>query len=77
VTYTGGKAKISEHGGSSNDDRNVILLVSNSRISATTFTGMVETRQIAPTILQALGINPNLLQAVLQEKTQALPGLDY
>jgi predicted AlkP superfamily pyrophosphatase or phosphodiesterase len=77
VTFTGGKAKISEHGGFSNDDRNVMLLVSNSRISPSIYTSQVETRQIAPTILQALGINPNLLQAVLQEKTQVLPGLDY
>jgi hypothetical protein len=77
VTYTGGMAKISEHGGSSNDDRNVILVVSNSRLSATTFTGTVETRQIAPTILKALGIDPNQLQAVLQEKTEVLPGLVY
>jgi hypothetical protein len=77
VTFTGGKAKVSEHGGFSNDDCNVVLLVSNNRISAATFTSQVETRQIAPTILMALGINPSLLQAVLQEKTQVLPGLDY
>jgi arylsulfatase A-like enzyme len=77
VTFTGGKAKISVHGGFSNDDRNVMLLVSNSRISPSIYTSQVETRQIAPTILMALGINPNLLQAVLQEKTQVLPGLDY
>ena len=77
VTFTGGKSKISEHGGFSNDDRSVILLVSNSRLSATTLTSQVETRQIAPTILQALGLNPNLLQAVLEEKTLALPGLVY
>jgi hypothetical protein len=77
VTYTGGHKKISEHGGSSYDDRNVILLVSNSRISGTTVTSQVETRQIAPTILKVLGIDPNSLQAVLQEKTQILPGLPY
>ena len=75
VTFTGGMAKISEHGGFSNDDRNVMLLVSNSRIPSATFTSQVETRQIAPTILQVLGINQNLLQAVLQEKTQVLPDL--
>jgi len=33
--------------------------------------------QIAPTILQVLGINPNPLQAVLLEKTLVLPGLPY
>ncbi len=65
VTYTGGKAKISEHGGFSNDDRNVMLLVSNIRIPHATVTSQVETRQIASTIVQVLGQNPNLLQAVL------------
>jgi hypothetical protein len=33
--------------------------------------------QIAPDILQVLGINPNLLQAVLLLKTGVLPGLPY
>src|SRR5262249_23660977 len=67
VTFTGGKSKISEHGGFSNDDRNVVLIVSNSHLPATTFTSQVETKQVAPTILKALGLDPNLLQAVLQE----------
>ena len=77
VVYTGGKAKVSEHGGFSNDDRNVLLIVSNSRISPATATGQVETRQIAPTILQVLGLDPNALQAVRKEGTVALPGLIY
>jgi len=77
VTFTGHKSKIAEHGGFSNDDRNVVLLVSNSHLSATTFTSQVETKQVAPTILKALGLDPNSLQAVLQEKTPVLPGLDY
>lgn len=34
---------------------------------------MVETTQIAPTILKLLGLNPNSLQAVLIEHTRALP----
>lgn len=77
VVYTGGKGKISEHGGFSNDDRNVLLLVSNNRISPSEVTGQVETRQIAPTILQILGLDPNALQAVRKEQTQSLPGLPY
>jgi arylsulfatase A-like enzyme len=36
----------------------------------------VETKQIAPTILKALGINPRELQAVELEKTHSLPGVD-
>jgi hypothetical protein len=35
----------------------------------------VETRQVAPTILQALSINPIELGAVVQENTNALPGI--
>jgi hypothetical protein len=35
----------------------------------------VETTQVAPTILQLLGLDPNSLQAVQQEGTQVLPGL--
>jgi hypothetical protein len=77
VTFTGGKSKVSEHGGFSNDDRNVMLLVSNINMSPATVTGPVETRQIAPTILQVLGRQPSLLQAVSLEKTQVLPGLPY
>jgi hypothetical protein len=34
----------------------------------------VETTQIAPTILQLLGLDPSSLQAVKDEGTQVLPG---
>jgi hypothetical protein len=77
VIYTGGKAKISEHGGFANDDRNVMLVVSNPGLAASTYTGQVETRQIAPSILQALGLDPTQLQAVQQEGTVELPGLPF
>jgi hypothetical protein len=77
VVYTGHKAKIAEHGGFANDDRNVLLLVSNPALKPSTFGGQVETRQIAPTILNALGLNPNQLQAVQQEGTTELPGLPF
>ncbi|MGO9125675.1 MAG: alkaline phosphatase family protein [Terriglobales bacterium] len=77
VIYTGGKGKVAEHGGFANDDRNVLLLVSNPALQPSTFNGQVETRQIAPTILNALGLNPNQLQAVQQEGTTELPGLPF
>jgi len=77
VVYTGGKKKVSEHGGFANDDRNVLLLVSNPALKPSTFNGQVETRQIAPTILNALGLNPNQLEAVQQEGTTELPGLPF
>jgi len=40
-------------------------------------TSTVETMQVAPTILKALGLDPNALQAVRIEGTQGLPGLDF
>jgi hypothetical protein len=36
----------------------------------------VETTQVAPTILEALRLDPNELDAVQDEGTQVLPGLD-
>jgi hypothetical protein len=77
VTYTGGKKKIAEHGGFSNDDRNVLLLVSNDRINPAVVNSQVETRQIAPTVLKLLGLDPNALQAVREEGTEVLPALPY
>jgi arylsulfatase A-like enzyme len=75
VVYTGKQKKVAEHGGFAHDDRNVMLLVSNPELPATTFTGSVETRQIAPTILGALGLDPDRLQAVQMEHTQPLQQL--
>jgi hypothetical protein len=77
VIYTGGTAKVSEHGGFAYDDRNVLLIVSNPNYKSTTFLDQVETRQIAPTIVKALGLDPNLLDAVQSEHTQTLPGLPF
>ncbi len=74
VTYSGSTKKLAEHGGFSHDDTNVIMLLSNPGLTATTFTDGVETMQVAPTILQVLGLNPQSLQAVQQEGTQVLPG---
>jgi hypothetical protein len=77
VVYTGGTKKVSEHGGFAIDDRNVLLIVSNSSFSPKLFTGAVETRQVAPTILQALGYDPSALLAVQKEGTEVLPGLPF
>ena len=75
VTYSGSSKKLAEHGGFSHDDTNVIMLVSNPSIPASTITTPVETMQVAPTILQALGLNPSSLQSVVAEGTQVLPSL--
>jgi hypothetical protein len=77
VVYTGGMAKVAEHGGLAYDDRNVLLIVSNPRYKSSTYIDQVETRQIAPTILKALGLNPSELQAVQIEHTETLPGLPF
>ena len=75
VVYTGSSKKQSEHGGFAWDDTNVMLLVSNPDIKARTIHSFVETTQVAPTILQILGLDPNKLDAVRKEGTPVLPGL--
>lgn len=72
VIYTGG-SKLAEHGGFADNDRNVALLVAGPSMSGRIVDDVVETRQIAPTILRALGLNPRALQAVQQEGTAVLP----
>jgi type I phosphodiesterase/nucleotide pyrophosphatase len=77
VVYTGGKKKIAEHGGSAHDDFNVILLVAHPEMESDVVASPVQTTQIAPTILRALGIEPSQLQAVRHEHTRTLPGLPF
>jgi hypothetical protein len=77
VTYSGSKAKQAEHGGFSHDDTNVMILLSNPSFSSATIKSPVETMQVAPTILKALGLNPNALDGVRIEGTQSLPGLPF
>jgi hypothetical protein len=76
VTYSGSKAKQSEHGGFAHDDTNVVLLVSNASFEGKTVRSGVGTAQVAPTILKALGLDPWQLYAVRQEGTPVLPYLD-
>lgn len=73
VIYTGHQGKVAEHGGFAQDDRNVVMLLSNPRFSQKTITLPVETRQVAPTVLKALGLDPASLQAVQKEGTAVLP----
>ncbi len=75
VTYSGSTKKQAEHGGFAHDDTNVMMLVSNPGLHANTVTIPVTTMQVAPTILQALGLNPAALQAVQIEGTEVLPKL--
>ncbi|HTC67703.1 MAG TPA: alkaline phosphatase family protein [Candidatus Acidoferrum sp.] len=76
VIYTTSKRKQEEHGGFAHDDTNVIMLLSNPKFTAKTVTGPVETMQVAPTVLKALGLDPSALQAVKIDGTQVLPGVN-
>jgi len=73
VVYTGSSMKLSEHGGFAHDDTNVMLLLSNPSFTAASWNTGVETAQVAPTILQALGISTSELQGVQMEGTVVLP----
>jgi Type I phosphodiesterase / nucleotide pyrophosphatase len=77
VVYTGG-SKIAEHGGANAADRNVpIMVYAPGAVQPGTSRQWVETTQIAPTILQLLGLNPEALEAVQIEGTEVLPGIAH
>jgi hypothetical protein len=75
VIYTTSGAKDMEHGGFAPDDGHVALLVSHPSLSKKTSTEKVQTTQVAPTVIQALGLDTELLDAVENEGTEVLPGL--
>ena len=72
VIYTGSTKKLSEHGGFAHDDTNVVMLFANPNFTPRTVSALTETTQVAPTILQALGLDPQALQSVKEEGTAAL-----
>lgn len=73
VTYSNSTSMIGDHGGFAHDDNNVVLLVTNPGFTAQTVSDGTTTMQVAPTILQALGLDPSLLDAVRAEGTAVLP----
>ncbi len=73
--YTASTAKNAEHGGFSFGDTNVGLIVSNPSFSHRIVKTPVTTAQVAPTILQSLGIDPGELKSVQKEGTPVLPFL--
>jgi hypothetical protein len=73
--YTGSTAKNAEHGGFNYSDTNVGLVVSNPGLSARTVKTPVASSQVAPTLIKALGIDPEKLNAVRIEGTKVLPFL--
>jgi hypothetical protein len=76
--YSHSGAKVAEHGGFAAPDTHVALLVVNGGAASQTGPDYnndpVQTAQIAPTILEMLGLNANGLDAVKAEGTQPLPG---
>ncbi len=77
VVYTGGTAKIAEHGGADYEDRAVPLVVdAPGAVTPGAFSTQLETTSIAPTILKLLGFSPSALQAVRIEGTPVLPGVN-
>src|SRR5271166_999100 len=77
VVYTGSSKKLAEHGGFSHDDTNVIMLFSNPAFKPSSINTPVTTMQVAPTVLKALGLDPNQLQSVQQEGTAVLPATQF
>lgn len=72
VIFTGG-SKIAEHGGFNEDDVHTALLVSFDDLDAMTVSAATSNQQVAPTIVKALGFDPNELQAVQLERIAPLP----
>jgi hypothetical protein len=75
VVYTSSTKKNAEHGGFSFGDTNVGLIVSHAELPAQTIKTLVLSSQVAPTILRALGIDPEELKSVRVEGTKVLPGI--
>ena len=73
--YTGSSKKNAEHGGFSYGDTNVGLIVSNPAIDSRVVKSPVTTSQVAPSILRALGLETEALDAVRKEGTVVLPFL--
>jgi len=73
IIYTTG-GSIEQHGGLLDDDRHVACFASNPRLARQQLAGRVDTTQVAPLILAALGYDAQELQAVRLGGVRALPG---
>ncbi len=71
-------SKVAEHGGSTDDETKIPLILSSGGLATaakgTTNTTKVSNQQIAVTALDALGIDASKLQGAKAEGTTALPG---
>lgn len=73
MTYIPVGSALGDHGGFGHDDTNVMMLVANPRFSPQTVSNATTTMQVAPTVLRALGLDPQALDAVRIEGTAVLP----
>jgi hypothetical protein len=80
--YTTSGSKVAEHGGFALDDTHVAMLVVDGASlghddgHGAVVDEPVQTTQVAPTILKALGLDAALLDAVRIEHTRSLPGTE-
>ncbi|MDF5739303.1 MULTISPECIES: alkaline phosphatase family protein [unclassified Nostoc] len=72
--------KRAEHGGFSDDDTHISLILSSrgleARVKGTSQIKKVSSKQIAVTVLEALGLDPMKLQGAKSENTLPLPGTE-
>jgi hypothetical protein len=74
VIFTGG-TKLAEHGGFNEDDIHTALLVAMDGMDHAVVKSSVLNQQVAPTIIRALGLDPDALDAVRKEQIPVLPFL--
>jgi arylsulfatase A-like enzyme len=72
VIFTGG-TKLAEHGGFNEDDVHTALLLSIAGLAPVVISTATTNQQVAPSVLELLGLDPNELQAVQQEHIPLLP----
>jgi hypothetical protein len=75
-TTTSVATKKVEHGGFTEENTHVPLVLAGPGVAAGRIDAPVDLRQVAPTILRALGLNPLRLEAVRREHTRRLPALE-
>jgi hypothetical protein len=74
VVYATAGSKLVDHGSGSAEDTHVpLVVVDPNHRGGVTIDCAVSLRQIAPTILKSLGLNPRSLDAVRMEGTKKLP----
>ena len=70
-----GNAALAGHGGQSDEDTHVALLISGAQLPGRFDPTLVPTTQLAPLLLRALGMEKFDLQALHLEHSPALPGI--